>query len=41
MKILLINSVCGLGSTGKICGALAEEFAAQGLACVGKTVHDV
>ena len=30
MKILLINSVCGIGSTGKICGALAEEFAAQG-----------
>ncbi len=30
MKILLINSVCGTGSTGKIVGALAEEFAAQG-----------
>ncbi|HAC11115.1 MAG TPA: glycosyl transferase, partial [Clostridiales bacterium] len=24
MKILLVNSVCGKGSTGKICGALAE-----------------
>ena len=30
MKVLLINSVCGIGSTGKIVGALAEEFAAQG-----------
>ena len=30
MKVLLINSVCGIGSTGKICGALAEEYAAQG-----------
>ncbi len=30
MKVLLINSVCGIGSTGKICGALAEGFEAQG-----------
>lgn len=30
MKVLLINSVCGIGSTGKICGALAEDYAAQG-----------
>ena len=30
MKVLLINSVCGIGSTGKIVGALAEEFTAQG-----------
>ena len=30
MKVLLINSVCGIGSTGKIVGALAEEYAAQG-----------
>ena len=30
MKVLLINSVCGIGSTGKIVGGLAEEFAAQG-----------
>ena len=30
MKVLLINSVCGIGSTGKIVGALAEEFASQG-----------
>lgn len=30
MKVLLINSVCGIGSTGKICGRLAEEYTAQG-----------
>jgi glycosyltransferase involved in cell wall biosynthesis len=30
MKVLFINSVCGIGSTGKICGALAEEYVAQG-----------
>lgn len=30
MKVLLINSVCGIGSTGKICGALAEDFVRQG-----------
>lgn len=30
MKVLLINSVCGIGSTGKICGALAEEFEKNG-----------
>jgi len=30
MKVLLINSVCGIGSTGRICGALAEDFVAQG-----------
>jgi glycosyltransferase involved in cell wall biosynthesis len=30
MRVLLINSVCGIGSTGKICGCLAEEYAAQG-----------
>ncbi len=30
MKVLLINSVCGIGSTGKICGAMAEEYASQG-----------
>ena len=30
MKVLLINSVCGIGSTGKIVGALAEEFTARG-----------
>ena len=30
MKVLLINSVCGIGSTGKICGAIAEDYTAQG-----------
>lgn len=30
MKVLLINSVCGIGSTGRICGAMAEEYEAQG-----------
>ena len=30
MKVLLINSVCGIGSTGKICGAIAEDYAARG-----------
>lgn len=30
MKILLINSVCGIGSTGKICGAIAKEYEKKG-----------
>ena len=30
MKVLLINSVCGIGSTGKICGAIAEEYTSRG-----------
>ena len=30
MKVLLINSVCGTGSTGRIVGALAEDFIARG-----------
>ena len=30
MKVLLINSVCGIGSTGKICCAIAEDYIAQG-----------
>ena len=30
MRILLINAVCGTGSTGKICGALAQELEKQG-----------
>ena len=30
MKVLLINSVCGIGSTGKIAGTLAEDFVKQG-----------
>ena len=30
MKILLINSVCGIGSTGRICTDLAQEYASLG-----------
>lgn len=30
MKILFINSVCGIRSTGRICTDLAEEYMAQG-----------
>lgn len=30
MRVLLINSVCGIGSTGRICTDLAKEFDANG-----------
>jgi hypothetical protein len=30
MKILLINSVCGIGSTGKICADIAERYTREG-----------
>lgn len=30
MKILLINSVCGVGSTGRICADLAQKFESEG-----------
>ena len=30
MRILLINSVCGIGSTGRICGELADRLASEG-----------
>lgn len=30
MRVLIINEVCGHGSTGKICAALAEDYAAKG-----------
>lgn len=30
MNILIINSVCGIGSTGRICGELAEKFEKEG-----------
>lgn len=30
MKVLIINSVCGIGSTGRICTDLAQEYEAQG-----------
>lgn len=30
MRVLLVNSVCGIGSTGRICAELAEQFASSG-----------
>ena len=30
MNVLLINSVCGIGSTGKICGQIAENLTKEG-----------
>lgn len=30
MKVLFINSVCGIGSTGRICTDLAQEYEAKG-----------
>lgn len=33
MRILFINSVCGVSSTGRICAAQADEFTAQGHTC--------
>lgn len=30
MKVLLINSVCGIGSTGRICTDLAQQLEAEG-----------
>lgn len=30
MRVLMINSVCGIGSTGRICTDLAQEFESQG-----------
>ncbi len=33
MKVLFINSVCGIGSTGKICVSLARELERQGHTC--------
>ena len=30
MKVLIINSVCGIGSTGRICTDLAQEFEKNG-----------
>ena len=34
MKILLINSVCGIRSTGKICTDIAKEYISKGHECV-------
>ena len=30
MKVLLINSVCGIKSTGRICTDIAEEYLSLG-----------
>lgn len=30
MKVLLINAVCGTGSTGKICAAIAQDYEREG-----------
>ena len=30
MRILFINSVCGIGSTGRICTDLAQQLEAEG-----------
>lgn len=30
MRVLLINSVCGIGSTGKICAGIAEAYEKEG-----------
>ena len=30
MKVLFINSVCGIGSTGRICTDLAQQLEAEG-----------
>ena len=30
MRILIVNSVCGVGSTGRVCTSLAREFEASG-----------
>ena len=34
MRVLLINSVCGMGSTGRICTDLAERLEADGHDCL-------
>lgn len=33
MKVLMINSVCGIGSTGRICADIAERLTADGHEC--------
>lgn len=33
MKVLMINSVCGIGSTGRICTDIAEVLIQQGHEC--------
>ena len=33
MKVLLVNSVCGVGSTGRICTDLYDELISKGHDC--------
>ena len=33
MKVLMINSVCGIGSTGRICTDIADELTENGHEC--------
>lgn len=33
MKVLMINSVCGVGSTGRICTDIADMLISQGHEC--------
>ena len=34
MKVLIINSVCGIGSTGKICIQIADKYISRGHTCM-------
>ena len=34
MKVLIINSVCGIGSTGKICTQIADKYISRGHTCM-------
>ena len=34
MKVLLVNSVCGVGSTGKICVDIAKILTEEGHDCI-------
>ena len=34
MKVLIINSVCGVGSTGKICTQIADKYISKGHTCM-------
>ena len=33
MKVLMINSVCGVGSTGRICTDISDMILSQGHEC--------
>ena len=34
MKVFMINTVCGTGSTGKICTEIAEVLKSEGHECI-------